>query len=86
MVNLVAVILINIYNVFFPIDDDLMKIFARCPVLVNFLLFLSWFLLGLMMLMQTCELNDSVMMLNILGRLLQFLCILNKTALSQSLL
>jgi hypothetical protein len=41
MVNLVAVILINIYNVFSshrPVDD--LKIFARCPVL-NFLLLRS---------------------------------------------
>jgi hypothetical protein len=37
-----AVILINIYNVFSshrPVDD--LKIFARCPVLVNFLLLRS---------------------------------------------
>jgi hypothetical protein len=40
--KLVAVILINIYNVFSshrPVDD--LKIFARCPVLVNFLLLRS---------------------------------------------
>jgi hypothetical protein len=95
MVNLVAVILINIYNVFSshrPVDD--LKIFARCPVLVNFLLLRSPVVSSIIpaKLGSSDDADTRDLMLNNADGIFEplgivtFLCILNKTALSQSLL